>query len=46
MYSSLVSEAIGEDERDRLILEHLPQVQYVARRIHGRVPDAEYAPCE
>jgi RNA polymerase sigma factor for flagellar operon FliA len=25
-------------ERERLLLEHLPQVQYVARRIHGRVP--------
>src|ERR1700685_3202494 len=25
-------------ERERLLLEHLPQVQYVARRIHGRLP--------
>jgi RNA polymerase sigma factor FliA len=25
-------------EREKLLLEHLPQVQYVARRIHGRLP--------
>jgi RNA polymerase sigma factor FliA len=25
-------------ERERLLLEHLPQVQFVARRIHGRLP--------
>lgn len=25
-------------ERDRLLLEHLPQVQYIARRIHDRLP--------
>lgn len=25
-------------ERDRLLAEHLPQVRYIARRIHGRLP--------
>ena len=27
-------------ERDRLILEHLPQVRLIARRIHERLPDS------
>jgi len=27
------------EERERLILEHLPQVRLIARRIHERVPD-------
>lgn len=26
------------EERERLLLEHLPQVQYIARRIHERLP--------
>src|SRR5271163_2445776 len=30
--------AVDEAEREKLLLEHLPQVQYVARRIHGRLP--------
>src|ERR1019366_1218818 len=25
-------------ERERLLLEHLPQVKYIARRIHNRLP--------
>jgi RNA polymerase sigma factor FliA len=29
---------IEPEERDRLLLEHLPQVQYIARRIHDRLP--------
>lgn len=29
---------LRESERDRLLLEHLPQVQYIARRIHDRLP--------
>jgi len=29
---------LSEPERDRLLLEHLPQVQYIARRIHDRLP--------
>ena len=28
----------SSEERERLILEHLPQVRLVARKIHGRVP--------
>jgi RNA polymerase sigma factor for flagellar operon FliA len=28
----------GADERERLILEHLPQVRLIARRIHDRLP--------
>src|SRR5271166_91701 len=30
--------AIDEVRRDQLLLEHLPQVRYIARRIHDRVP--------
>jgi RNA polymerase sigma factor FliA len=26
------------EERERLLLEHLPQVKYIARRIHNRLP--------
>lgn len=29
---------IGAEERERLILEHLPQVRLIARRIHERLP--------
>ncbi|HTV59227.1 MAG TPA: FliA/WhiG family RNA polymerase sigma factor [Verrucomicrobiae bacterium] len=29
---------LSDSERDRLLLEHLPQVQYIARRIHDRLP--------
>jgi RNA polymerase sigma factor for flagellar operon FliA len=32
-------EVRSEDERERLILEHLPQVRLIARRIHERLPD-------
>ena len=28
------SYALSADERERLILEHMPQVQLIARRIH------------
>lgn len=28
------------EERDRLIMEHLPQVRLIARRIHERLPDS------
>src|SRR5258708_16203131 len=28
------------DERERLILEHLPQVRLIARRIHERLPES------
>lgn len=31
---------MSEEEREHLILEHLPQVRLVARKIHERVPDS------
>src|SRR6202011_1914557 len=34
---------VGDDtaqERERLILEHLPQVRLIARRIHERLPES------
>ena len=30
--------AIPADKREKLILEHLPQVRLIARRIHERLP--------
>jgi RNA polymerase sigma factor for flagellar operon FliA len=39
MYSYAVSEMMTEDERERLILEHLPQVRLIARRIQERLPE-------
>jgi RNA polymerase sigma factor for flagellar operon FliA len=33
-------ETVSVEERERLILEHLPQVRLIARRIHDRVPDS------
>ena len=30
---------LSEDERERLILEHLPQVRLIARKIHERLPE-------
>ena len=38
MYSYAVSEGISAEERERLILEHLPQVRLIARRIQERLP--------
>ena len=32
------SRYMDPDERERLLLENLPQVQYIARRIHERLP--------
>jgi RNA polymerase sigma factor FliA len=37
-YSGPASDPAGE--RERLILEHLPQVRWVATRIHEKLPDA------
>ena len=31
---------LGAEERERLILEHLPQVRLIARRIHERLPES------
>jgi RNA polymerase sigma factor for flagellar operon FliA len=39
MYSYAVSKMMHEDERERLILEHLPQVRLIARRIQERLPE-------
>ena len=33
-------QADAAEERERLILEHLPQVRLIARRIHERLPDS------
>jgi RNA polymerase sigma factor for flagellar operon FliA len=32
--------AISPEDRERLILEHLPQVRLIARRIHERLPES------
>src|SRR5207245_8543088 len=34
------SQSDGAEERERLILEHLPQVRLIARRIHERLPES------
>jgi RNA polymerase sigma factor for flagellar operon FliA len=34
-----MSEAISDDEREQLILQHLPQVRLIARRIQERLPE-------
>ncbi len=36
--TAALAKQVDAVERERLLLEHLPQVQYVARRIHGRLP--------
>ena len=33
-------EALADEERERLIVEHLPQVRLIARKIHERLPDS------
>jgi RNA polymerase sigma factor for flagellar operon FliA len=40
MYGYTVSGEMTDDERERLILEHLPQVRLIARRIQERLPDS------
>src|SRR5664280_3202492 len=39
MYGYTVPGDMTDDERERLILEHLPQVRLIARRIQERLPD-------
>ena len=34
------SVGISPEERDRLILENLPQVRLIARRIHDKLPES------
>jgi RNA polymerase sigma factor for flagellar operon FliA len=36
----VVSEDVSAAERDRLILENLPQVRLIARRIHDKLPES------
>jgi RNA polymerase sigma factor for flagellar operon FliA len=40
MYGYSVSGEMRDDERERLILEHLPQVRLIARRIQERLPES------
>lgn len=35
-----VSRSVSSEERDRLILENLPQVRLIARRIHDKLPES------
>jgi RNA polymerase sigma factor for flagellar operon FliA len=38
-YESAAAESYSDAERERLILEHLPQVRLIARRIQERLPE-------
>jgi RNA polymerase sigma factor for flagellar operon FliA len=40
MRAYAVSDEMTNDERERLILEHLPQVRLIARRIQERLPES------
>ena len=40
MYAYSTSDAMTSDERELLILEHLPQVRLIARRIQERLPES------
>ena len=33
-----IESALPEEERNRALMEHLPQVRYIARHIHDRLP--------
>src|SRR3954452_15993136 len=35
-----VADEMNEETRNSLIMEHLPQVRLIARRIHERLPDS------
>lgn len=39
-YAAQAAPARADEERERLILEHLPQVRLIARRIHERLPES------
>ena len=39
MHAYATPEVRSENERERLILEHLPQVRLIARRIQERLPE-------
>jgi RNA polymerase sigma factor FliA len=38
--AATASTTLSTEEREQLILEHLPQVRLIARRIHERLPDS------
>src|SRR5947209_15713270 len=40
MYGYSEPEMINPEERERIILEHLPQVRLIARRIQERLPES------
>src|SRR5947209_11731215 len=40
MYGHARCYVMSEEERERLILEHLPQVRLIARRIQERLPES------
>ena len=40
MHGYTVAAEMTDDERERLILEHMPQVRLIARRIQERLPDS------
>src|SRR5262252_3799215 len=40
MHGYMTTNAITAEEREALILEHLPQVRLIARRIQERLPDS------
>ena len=40
MHGYSVCDAMTNEERERLILEHMPQVRLIARRIQERLPDS------
>src|SRR5438105_10732428 len=40
MHAYSVTEEMTNEERERLILEHLPQVRLIARRIQERLPES------
>jgi RNA polymerase sigma factor FliA len=39
-YEEIAGAPLTAEERERLILEHLPQVRLIARRIHERLPES------
>jgi RNA polymerase sigma factor for flagellar operon FliA len=38
--AAYASQTLSAEEREQLILEHLPQVRLIARRIHDRLPES------
>jgi len=40
MYSQAAQDTISQEEREELILQHLPQVRLIARRIQERLPES------